>query len=323
MARDNDAKIRHDLRNAVNGIMGLLDVLGNTQLDSHQQKFVRMAEASARSVLDITEAAFPSEEDAQSHTVNPQEEPSRADGLSILAADDDEVNRLLIEHHLKDMSDTFTLCCNGEEALSTYSEQSYDLVILDYVMPIMSGLEAAEEIRRNSSVPILIVTGGLSSVVSGRCRELGQASLLSKPYNKADLHRCILELIPNAPVDKTNGNTEYYHFSPDILMRLAMGDSERGAALLSGLLDDMRESEEKAREALVNEDRATFKPVIQSMQSLAETINATLLSETLKKLDQSLDDESWDLISIVSGALWIHCQSLKAEIERFLESLKA
>ncbi|MDF1663740.1 MAG: response regulator [Planctomycetota bacterium] len=323
MTRDSDSKIRHDLRNAVNGIMGLLEVLANTKLDSDQRKFVRMASASARSVIDITESAFP-EVKLPVDTLSgvSKNEVSLRGTLKVLAADDDKVNRLLIEHHLKELAGELKLVSDGEEALSAFSAQSYDLVILDYVMPVVNGLDVAEEIRKNSGVPILIVTGGMSVEVSSRCQELGNTTILFKPFTKADLHKRIIELLPNAPIHETDASAEYYHFSPESLAKLSMGDPALAEGLLVDLLEEIQESQSAAQEAVVREDREALRPIIQSMQSVATTILAGLLSNTLKKLEQSLEEESWELINIVIGALWIHCQSLKIEIERYLQTLK-
>jgi len=78
----------------------------------------------------------------------------------ILIADDEEVIRILLAVALKIYDYELDIVENGLEAINNIYKRSYDLIITDYMMPKMDGLELTKRIRSEyPSIPILIVTG--------------------------------------------------------------------------------------------------------------------------------------------------------------------
>jgi len=73
--------------------------------------------------------------------------PAYAKPLSILLADDYESNRILLQAQLEQLGYQADAVANGEEVLRALRARSYDVVLLDIGMPIMSGLETARRIR--------------------------------------------------------------------------------------------------------------------------------------------------------------------------------
>jgi two-component system chemotaxis response regulator CheY len=82
--------------------------------------------------------------------------------MRILAVDDSATMRRIIKNHLKQAGfEEVDEAENGRVALSLLTRQRYDLLITDWNMPEMSGLELVREVRRNDTVktlPILMVT---------------------------------------------------------------------------------------------------------------------------------------------------------------------
>ncbi|MEL6476403.1 MAG: ATP-binding protein [Pseudomonadota bacterium] len=68
--------------------------------------------------------------------------------VKILAADDNEVNRFVLSAFFEQLEVELTLVENGAEAVAAFSENSYDLVLLDQHMPVMDGVTACLEMRR-------------------------------------------------------------------------------------------------------------------------------------------------------------------------------
>src|SRR4051812_44870167 len=80
--------------------------------------------------------------------------------VHILVVDDDEAVLGLIGAVFRSPECTVDLLSNGTEALAQFSEREYDLVVTDFRMPGMNGLELASAIRAlDTEVPIILITG--------------------------------------------------------------------------------------------------------------------------------------------------------------------
>ncbi len=80
--------------------------------------------------------------------------------LRILVVDDDRINRLVLQAMLGKMGHDSILASSGEEALALLKSENPDLVLLDVMMPVMSGYDAAREIRQGpkGQIPIVFLT---------------------------------------------------------------------------------------------------------------------------------------------------------------------
>ncbi|SDC78347.1 Response regulator receiver domain-containing protein [Terribacillus halophilus] len=78
----------------------------------------------------------------------------------ILVADDEEVLRMLITDTLEDVGHEVENAVNGNEALQKLQSEEYNLVILDNMMPVMSGIEVAQSLSaaRKQHCPIIMLT---------------------------------------------------------------------------------------------------------------------------------------------------------------------
>src|SRR4029450_5890324 len=87
----------------------------------------------------------------------------------ILVADDEPSIATLIQVTLKDPRYEIVAVKNGLEALKTFESSTFDVVILDVMMPYVDGFEACERIRERSDVPIVILTSrdGTDDIVHG------------------------------------------------------------------------------------------------------------------------------------------------------------
>jgi two-component system copper resistance phosphate regulon response regulator CusR len=106
----------------------------------------------------------------------------------ILVVEDELKVATFIKKGLQTQSFEATIASDGEEAISLFSEQNFDLIILDLNLPDMSGLDVCKHIREsNTRVPILMLTalGTMADKLSGF--EVGTDDYMVKPFDFMEL----------------------------------------------------------------------------------------------------------------------------------------
>lgn len=121
----------------------------------------------------------------------------RLDALSVLVAEDNPVNQLIIDAMLKQLGHGVTLVANGRRALDALAAQHFDLVLMDCNMPEMDGLEATRRLRAGSSgvrdtrVPVIALTANAMDGDRETCLAAGMNDFLAKPVSIAALRQAI------------------------------------------------------------------------------------------------------------------------------------
>ncbi|MEM7586549.1 MAG: response regulator, partial [Acidobacteriota bacterium] len=114
--------------------------------------------------------------------------PDRApSGSRVLVVDDEPVNLQVLKNYLAMEDFQLTLASSGEEALRLLGEQTFDLVLLDVMMPKLSGYEVCRTLREShplAELPVIFLTARAqdSDVITGI--ELGANDYLTKPISK-------------------------------------------------------------------------------------------------------------------------------------------
>ena len=105
----------------------------------------------------------------------------------ILVVDDDDRIRELVKEYLNDNGFTVSTGNSAEEAKIRLEYFKFDLIVLDVMMPGQNGFELTKEIKKNSSVPIILLTakGEVENRIEGL--ELGADDYLSKPFEPKEL----------------------------------------------------------------------------------------------------------------------------------------
>lgn len=108
----------------------------------------------------------------------------------ILIVDDEDVLRMLIEDTLEDLEDVeIHTAENGVDALMRLTSAPYDLVILDYMMPEMTGIEVLGELNEElkNKTPIMMLTAKAQEMDRNRAREAGARYFMPKPFSPMEL----------------------------------------------------------------------------------------------------------------------------------------
>ncbi len=121
-------------------------------------------------------------------------------GKRILVAEDNPVNRVLLDLILQKRQHQVTFACNGVDAVRLWQEQPFDLVLMDVQLPEMDGVEATmlilEESRRTGRPAMIVgLTAHASTEDRQRCLGAGMAAYIAKPIQPRDLLDAIDRLV--------------------------------------------------------------------------------------------------------------------------------
>ncbi len=121
--------------------------------------------------------------------------PPSDDAAHLLVVDDDRRIRALIARYLTGQGYRVTAAGNAEEARAKLRALSFDLIILDVMMPGETGLEFAEKFREESDVPILMLTARTETEDRVRGLEVGADDYLAKPFEPKELSLRIASIL--------------------------------------------------------------------------------------------------------------------------------
>jgi CheY-like chemotaxis protein len=105
-------------------------------------------------------------------------------GKRILVVDDSEEVRSLIAFLLAGEGYTVSEACDGEEALRRIKAEPFDVVVTDFQMPGLNGLEVMAHMREQDAQRPVIVVSGLDTDLSRCAVELGAYAWMSKPLSR-------------------------------------------------------------------------------------------------------------------------------------------
>jgi DNA-binding response OmpR family regulator/signal transduction histidine kinase len=110
--------------------------------------------------------------------------------LRILLVEDHFLNQIATKKILTSWSDfvTVDIAENGQIGVDKFKKGEYDMILMDIQMPIMNGIEATQEIRKISTVPIIALTANASRQEAERCINSGCDDYLAKPFKPQDLY---------------------------------------------------------------------------------------------------------------------------------------
>lgn len=134
--------------------------------------------------------------------VVPMDSLGTAGPLRVLVAEDNEVNRYLINAILDRLGHHVTSVVNGREAVEAAQQQMFDVVLMDVQMPVANGIDATHAIRAlpgpASRVPILAVTANVLPEQQEVYRREGFSGWIPKPLTLESVERALASVLPRA-----------------------------------------------------------------------------------------------------------------------------
>jgi signal transduction histidine kinase len=154
-------------------------------LDSRYVDDVRkMRQAAERIASFASSAASPeNEQPATSASDAPADAESHG---TLLAVDDNAQNRELLQRMLERQGYSVTMAASGEECLKLLAGRRFDLVLLDVIMPGLSGFDVLNRMRASPelrTVPVIVISALDESSAAIRCIQMGAEDYLPKPFD--------------------------------------------------------------------------------------------------------------------------------------------
>lgn len=164
-----------------------------------------------------------------------------ADGRHLLIVDDDARVREMLSRFFEGEGYRVSVAADGTQMKSYLRHNEIDAVFLDLTLPgPQDGLDLAREIRLNSDVPIIMVTGRDDVVDRILGIELGADDYVAKPFHLRELHARLKSVLRRRNPQSLQQQSEVFHFdgwSLDASRRRLLSDDNREIELTTGEFD--------------------------------------------------------------------------------------
>ncbi|PVH26140.1 response regulator [Sphingobacterium corticibacter] len=124
----------------------------------------------------------------------------KLDDVQILVAEDNDLNAFMLAHMLKTWNCVVDIVKDGQQALDAVLQKTYDLVLMDTHMPVMSGFDAIKAIKalddtQKNSMPIITISASVLAHEQAAAYEVGAQYVIVKPFDPVDLYSKITSVV--------------------------------------------------------------------------------------------------------------------------------
>lgn len=216
-------------------------------------------------------------------------------GIRVLAVEDNELNRMVLQVILKKCEVIVSIAQNGQEAIDLIQEKEFDIVLMDVQMPIVDGLEATKYIREELKLntPIIGLSANAMPEEVEVCKQAGMNDYLVKPYSE----RALVEIMRKW--------TEEEKFLPEEIGELAL-DKELDLSMLkqyvgndvnvlkdvvSGYLEHLPPQLDRLELAIVGSDIPALRHELHQLKASMEIIGVRPVGLSFVGISNELKSE--------------------------------
>lgn len=143
------------------------------------------------------------------HKIRIRSEMMENDKVKVLVVDDEQDIRTLLNIYLKRLGYDVVEAVDGMEAVEAVrADNSIDLIVMDIMMPRLSGTDACEKIREFSSIPVLFLTAKTKEPDQNEAYDVGGDDFLPKPFTQNEFNRKVNALIRRYKVYRGKDETD-------------------------------------------------------------------------------------------------------------------
>jgi PAS domain S-box-containing protein len=232
----------------------------------------------------------------------PAEPSTELRGIRLLLVEDHPVNREVALALLEPTCAHIDVALDGQQAVEQAAAHTYDVVLMDVQMPVMDGLDATREIRRqpqNATTPIIAMTADAFADDRTRCLDAGMDDYIAKPFEPDELLALIHKWtsrdseVPAAsaaaalPVPRAAPDGPGIDF--DHGLQIAHGKLPQYQALLRDFVEESGRDIERIRQQLTARSVAAARRACHSLKGAAALVGAVRVQDAVQRLEESID----------------------------------
>ena len=257
----------------------------------------------------------------------------------ILAVDDLPVNLLVIANLLKETRIKIDTAGSGRECLDKCSQQKYDLILMDHMMPEMDGVQTFEKLHGDKSspnfeTPVIMLTANALAGMREQYMDVGFADYVSKPVRGAKLEEAIRRNLPESLIKpaspeipaeavstETSGFADICSAVPELNVNAALQYCCGSAELLNDLLHDFTENDHFSDLKAAFEEKRweDYRRHAHSLKSTSLMIGLTGLSERARASELALKGGCTEFAELNHDSLIEEYSALLGKIKDYLK----
>ncbi len=230
----------------------------------------------------------------------------------ILLAEDNLINQELAISMLMGVGCTVDLAENGLEAVNSFEQHQYDLILMDCHMPEMDGFSASEAIREFEqqqgldATPIIALTADVQKGIEEQCNTSGMNGYLSKPFSQLQLVELLsdwlstqhsnVQITTNNDSDLTVKSKDGSVLDLEVFQKLRQLGSRKGRKVFNKITTHFIQNSKKyitdMQQALIDEDCKNLRLVAHNLKPTSASLGAMQLSEYCAQLETTAAKEN-------------------------------
>ena len=264
----------------------------------------------------------------------------KAPGACILVVDDTPMNLHVIVGLLKRTEMQIDIATGGEECIARFGEKKYDLVLLDYRMPHMDGIETLNILRERypeaADTPIISLTASAVSGDREKMLSAGFTDYLSKPVNIEEMEKMMVKYLPKEKVELVEIQEDMGDEAgkiPTELKNIELIDPKKGVEFCGDVREylnalkiyknsiKLKSAELEAYLEDMSEDKLeSYTLFMHSLKSTSNAIGAEAIAGYAMRLEQAGKERDMAVIRSDTGNLLEMYRSLYEPLEELVKA---
>ncbi len=267
--------------------------------------------------------------------------PQHSRSLNVLLAEDSRVNQKLAVALLEKWGHQVTIANNGRQAVDTWGQRAFDVILMDVQMPDLDGLEATRQIRRLEAgstrrTPIIALTAHALKGDEERCLDAGMDAYVTKPIRAPLLFEKLAAFCssqdangrincsdqpaesPATSAARAAANTKFINW--DRASDVVGGDIALLHEVLNAVLQECPVLMQALDGALAQKDSATARRAAHTILGNMRAICAEIPMEHAARVEECVKSDQLSAIAELVADLRTHCEDVYQEIRQRLES---